>query len=320
MRALPGTGSTISLRTQDPDKARAIVQDRISHHSLKTLNGRRTVDFTLRQAQLDRVAFFEVSYGSDVETVATGSSDFYFLQLTLAGRCEIITGAADVKVNPGSYFVVNPRTTYRKRWSSDARQLIIRFPRRTVEQLSSADSAEQPVVFDQSAHQLPSALNDLINFFWRDITTEGRVRVGAIDRSASRHLVKAVLHLLPNSASAVVAPSDLPDCLLRADRYIRQSLAHDIGLTDIADAAGVSIRSLEGAFRRHWRTTPLTHVRNLRLDAAHHILTHPADTTSVTAAALASGFTHFGRFSQVYSRRFGELPSESLRRGLTATN
>jgi hypothetical protein len=51
---------------------------------------------------------------------------------------------AHVKVNSGSYFVLSPRTTYRKRWSSDARKLIIRLPRRTVEQLSSAESAEQP--------------------------------------------------------------------------------------------------------------------------------------------------------------------------------
>ena len=84
-----------------------------------------------------------MSYGSDVETVATGCSDSHFLQVTLAGRCEIATPTAHVKVNPGSYFGVSPGTTYRKRWSSDARQLIIRLPRRTVEQPSSAESPEQ---------------------------------------------------------------------------------------------------------------------------------------------------------------------------------
>lgn len=310
----------ISLQTRDPERARAIVQDRISAHSLRVRNGRRTVEFTLRQAELDRVTFLELSYGSDVEIVTNGCCDFYLLQLTLAGRCEIITRTVDMKVDPGCCCVVNPQTSYRKRWSSDAKQLIIRLPRRAVEQLSSADSTEQPVIFEQSAQQAPCALSDLINFLWRHVTAEGRARVRAIDRSASRLLVQAVLHLLPNSTSAVVEPNELPACLLRADRYIRRNLTDNIGLTEIADAAGVSTRSLANAFRRHWRTTPVTHVRNLRLDAAHQMLTHPADTTSVTNAALDAGFTHLGRFSQGYSHRFGELPSESLRRALTSTN
>ncbi|MGC2655752.1 MAG: helix-turn-helix domain-containing protein, partial [Mycobacterium sp.] len=64
---------------------------------------------------------------------------------------------------------------------------------------------------------------------------------------------------------------------------------------------------------------PVTHLRNVRLDSARRMLTQPSDGTSVTNVALAAGFSHLGRFSREYSRRFGELPSESLRRAL-ATN
>jgi transcriptional regulator GlxA family with amidase domain len=129
-----------------------------------------------------------------------------------------------------------------------------------------------------------------------------------------------VLHMLPNSANAGLAPNDLPACLPRADEYIRRNLAHHIELADIADAAGVSTRSLETAFRRCWRTTPVAHLRNLRLAAARRMLTHPVAGMSVTDAAFAAGVTHLGRFSQTYFRRYGELPSESLSRALAATN
>ena len=36
---------------------------------------------------------------------------------------------------------------------------------------------------------------------------------------------------------------------------------------------------------------------------------------SISSIALDYGFTHFGRFSQVYRKRFGESPSVTLRKG-----
>ncbi|WP_375487654.1 AraC family transcriptional regulator [uncultured Mycobacterium sp.] len=293
------------------------MRDRLSHHSLRILKQHQSLDFTLCQAKLYDITFLQVSYGNEVEVLATGSADFYVVQLTLEGMCLVTTSEARLEVGPGRVYVVNPRTTYRKRWSADATQLMVRVPRRPMEQLASADSHGAPVIFEQSAHPLPRTLDDLLKFFWRDVTTDGRTRSTPIDRSASRHLMRALLHLLPNSASTAASPHELPACLSRADRYIRQHLAEPIALADIADAAGVTIRSIENAFRRHWRTTPMTHVRNLRLEVAHVMLTEPVAGISVTDAALASGFTHLGRFSKGYVRRFGELPSESLRRALT---
>ncbi|BBZ52003.1 AraC family transcriptional regulator [Mycobacterium heidelbergense] len=320
MRVAPDAASGTSLRTRHADQARAILQDRLGRHSLRVLNPEGTVDFTLRQAQLDCITFFEISYGSDVEVFTSGLIDCYLLQLTLAGTCDVTTTEGRAEIGPGGFYVVNPSTAYRERWSSDATQLIVKLPRRPVDRLARADSEDRPVIFEQSSDPLPGPLDDLVKFLWRDLTTQGRARSSVIDRSAGNHLTKALLHLLPNSAVAVSAPDDLPACLFRADRYIRENLAGEIGLVDIAAAAGVSTRALENAFRRHWRTTPVAHVRNLRLEAAHSLLTDPVDGMSVTDAALACGFTHLGRFSQGYSRRFGELPSQSRRRALAATN
>ena len=315
-----GTESKISLRTRDVNEARAIMEDRVARHMLRTLDRPGRLDFRLRQAPLDGITFLEVSYGRDVEIVTPGPADFYVLQRTLEGTCEISTSSTDLEVGPGESYVVNPATTYRKRWSADAAQLMVRLPRGLIEQLGGFETDEQPIIFQELAEPLPPMLDDLVRFFWRDITTDNRARSGAIDRSASRHLLTAVLHLLPNSANADLAPSDLPECLPRADQYIRRNLAQHIDLATIADAAGVSTRFLETAFRRCWRTTPVAHVRNLRLDAARKLLTHPVPGMSVTDAAFAAGVTHLGRFSQSYFRRYGELPSQSLSRALASIN
>ncbi len=315
-----GTESTVSLQTDDVDEARAIMEDRVSRHLLRTLDQPGQLDFRLCEAPLDGITFLEVSYGRDVEIVTPGPFDFYVLQRTLKGTCEISTRAAELEIGPGDSYVVNPATAYRKRWSADAAQLMVRLPRGPIERLGGVETDEEPILFQEVAEPLPAMLDDLVKFFWRDITTDNRARSSALDRSASRHLMTAVLHLLPNSANADLGPSDLPACLPRADQYIRRNLAQHIDLADISDAAGVSSRALETAFRRFWRTTPVAHVRNLRLDAARRMLTHPVAGMSVTDAAFAAGVTHLGRFSQSYFRRYGELPSESLSRALAATN
>jgi AraC-like DNA-binding protein len=290
---------------------------RFARHSLRVLDRRRTLDFSLRQESLDQVTFLRISYGRDVELVTSGFRDFYLAQLTLAGTCEIdVEGSATAELGPGWIHVVNPGTAYRKRWSGDAEQLIVRFPRRSIQRLATADSDGQPVVFAPPSDRAPAAVDELVRFFWGDITAPGRTRSAVIDRSAGRHLMTAVLQSLPNSAATVATPDEVPACLGRADRYIRQNLAREIHLNDIAQAAGVSVRSLENAFRRYWRSTPTTHVRSLRLEAAHHLLTHPVRGMSVTDAATAAGFPHLGRFSRSYAQRFGELPSASLRRAL----
>jgi transcriptional regulator GlxA family with amidase domain len=55
-------------------------------------------------------------------------------------------------------------------------------------------------------------------------------------------------------------------------------------------------------------------LKSIRLERAHAELESPDAPASVTGVALKWGFVHLGRFAQDYRRRFGRLPSETLRR------
>jgi transcriptional regulator GlxA family with amidase domain len=108
---------------------------------------------------------------------------------------------------------------------------------------------------------------------------------------------------------------DTPQPLRRALAFIDERAGDPITLDEIAHAARLSPRGLQATFRRHLDTTPLAHLRAVRMQRAHRDLeiADPTDGTSVAAVAARWGFTHLGRFAIEYRRRFGTYPSQTLR-------
>jgi transcriptional regulator GlxA family with amidase domain len=59
----------------------------------------------------------------------------------------------------------------------------------------------------------------------------------------------------------------------------------------------------------------MQYARGRRLDDVRQkLLTSDPATTQVTSVAMDYGFWELGRFAQAYRGRFGERPSETLRR------
>lgn len=100
--------------------------------------------------------------------------------------------------------------------------------------------------------------------------------------------------------------------------YIQANWNRPLTVEDIADACGISVRSVFARFKQHRGMAPLTYVRELRLDRAHQrLLGNPED--SVISIAMACGFSSFGHFARRYREKFGELPSTTQTRGFTAS-
>lgn len=103
---------------------------------------------------------------------------------------------------------------------------------------------------------------------------------------------------------------------------IRRAIAHidssptvvSMTVPDLAAAVGASVRALQVGFRRTLDTTPLAYLRERRLTLARRELERASDETSVAQIADRCGFAHHGRFAADYRRRFGESPSDTLRR------
>ncbi|MBY5533847.1 AraC family transcriptional regulator [Rhizobium leguminosarum] len=146
---------------------------------------------------------------------------------------------------------------------------------------------------------------------------------GPLQRSplAASSLCDAAIYLLletcPNRYSnelALPAPAPAPRHVKWAIDFMQEHIAEPISLNDIALAAKVSVRTLQQGFRQFRQTTPMSYLQDLRMAAAHRDLLESDARQAIADVALKWGFMHPGRFAAEYRQRFGQLPSQTLKR------
>lgn len=111
------------------------------------------------------------------------------------------------------------------------------------------------------------------------------------------------------------APPSRPEINAVCD-YILGHLEQTITLTELELVSGLSARSLQLAFQKQFRCSPMQWLRRARLDWARRRLMSAGPGDSVTKIALDCGFTQMGQFSSAYRAQFGEAPSATRRRAL----
>jgi AraC-like DNA-binding protein len=146
------------------------------------------------------------------------------------------------------------------------------------------------------------------------------LRSGGVDtilwHSLSRETAAAFLRMYPPTV-AVLPPAVLLPRRARlraAVEYVHEHAAEPLSVSDIAAAAGLSVRATQEAFQRHLDQTPMAYLLRARLERVRRDLVQgePSETT-VQTVARRWGFGHLGRFSAAYRNEFGEYPRATLR-------
>ena len=104
------------------------------------------------------------------------------------------------------------------------------------------------------------------------------------------------------------------EIIRRAKRAVEERENERVFVGDLAEAAGVSERTLESAFNEYYGVGP---VRYLQLRHLHRIRralqVADSEAVSVSDVLIRHGEWEFGRFASRYRRLFGELPSDTLK-------
>ncbi|PZE64272.1 AraC family transcriptional regulator [Curtobacterium sp. MCBD17_021] len=147
------------------------------------------------------------------------------------------------------------------------------------------------------------------------------LRTGGVDtllwHTLTRGTAAAFLRMYPPTVAALPPAVLLPRRarLRAAVEYVHEHVAGPMSVSDIAGAAGLSVRATQEAFQRHLDLTPMQYLQHVRLEHVRRELLQADPTTSaVQAIARRWGFAHLGRFSAAYRTAYGEYPRNTLRR------
>lgn len=103
--------------------------------------------------------------------------------------------------------------------------------------------------------------------------------------------------------------------IARLEQAMRERPAEMLSMSDICAAVGVARRTLNLACLEFLGQGATQYARARRLEhVRHRLLTSDPGMTQVTRVAMDFGFWELGRFAQAYRVRFGERPSDTLRR------
>lgn len=97
--------------------------------------------------------------------------------------------------------------------------------------------------------------------------------------------------------------------------FIEANLQGRITLTQLEQLTGLGARALQLSFNRRFQCSPTEWIRRRRLERVRSILlSDDPSIPSIRDVARRYGFLQDGQFARLYRRRFGELPSATVRR------
>ncbi len=106
----------------------------------------------------------------------------------------------------------------------------------------------------------------------------------------------------------------LPRSVRRALEAMHANVGHQWRIAELAEVAGVSTRTLQRQFLSFLGKSPQAVRHDIGFDRARRDLLQGAFGEKVMDVAERCGFLHYGRFSIGYRGRYGETPSQTLKR------
>lgn len=168
---------------------------------------------------------------------------------------------------------------------------------------------------NQSAnHSLISLIRSFRDLHVDNASTVSPVAAARFEDLLSILIIDNVGHNFSHRKGLSPAHVITPAQVKRAIEFAKAHARDPITSNDMATAAGVNLRTLQGNFQKFLGTTPIEYLKWIRLEGARRDLLDAPPNAKIAHIATSWGFVHMGRFSMEYRSRFGVNPTADLRR------
>ncbi|WP_455922575.1 AraC family transcriptional regulator [Pseudomonas putida] len=308
----------------DRERIRERVGDVFKPHDLKVAAPTREVSASMHHVRQGRLSLNLLEYGAPVTIDPGRLEDFFLVQIPTRGSAEIQCDGMQFTSSPVCASIISPHAPVSMRWAADSPQLTLRLDREEVERHCAqhlGHPLQQPLRFEPRFDlttpaadyflQLLGTLADAL------AAPQHPIHHPLVLKQFEATLINALLYGQPNNLqdglNTPAQPRKIsPFFVKRTEEFILAHAHEPLAIEQLAEHAGVSVRTLFAGFREYRGTSPMAFLRDVRMERVHQALRSPGQE-SVTDIALKWGFSHLGRFSQEYRKRYGELPSATLR-------
>ncbi|MEQ1964746.1 AraC family transcriptional regulator [Xenorhabdus khoisanae] len=307
--------------SNDLDEVKSMVGRVMQPHQLKILGHSQKLNARMHYIPLGDLSISRLRYSANVEINPGELDSFFLVQMPLAGCACIESGEQHLDSTPNIASVLSPNQQTSMRWSTDNDQFMVRISRPLLERTlvgQLGHPLDQPLIFELGFEwQRCQAWRCLMPYLLECTTQVPDILQHKLITSQIEQLLSVTLlstHQHNYSESAANRRCTIrPRHVRKVQEYLQAHAHEPITVEQLAQIAGVSLRSLYSGFKEFLDISPMQYLRNLRME---HVRTEllAGEATSVTGIALRWGFAHMGRFSAEYKARYGETPSESLKR------
>ncbi|MCW6008175.1 AraC family transcriptional regulator [Micromonospora sp. CPCC 205371] len=315
----------MSFQTSDVDETRAFCREFFHPLTLDVTSGGDGFTFDITATRLGPMTIGDIGFGAET-SLACEYRSAYQLNMPLAGRLDGEHSGQPFSASPGRGSLYNPEGPVRlPRLGADLRVMVVKIDTAAlVAELESLlghaiRGPLRPAPDIDFATGPGRSLARLLALVRAEMDNpDGLITqpllAGRLSHSVLTGLLMATDHPYREELSRP-APPARPRSVQHVVDAIEATPDVPFTVRDLANMAGVSVRSLQEGFREYVGMPPMAYLRRVRLERVHADMS-AANGRSETVASVAHrwGFTHLGRFAQAYRAVYGDLPAQTLRR------
>jgi AraC-like DNA-binding protein len=266
-----------------------------------------------------------VKYGPAVTVVAAdGGRDDFWLHIPVRGTFEVTNCRGSVACAPDQEGVLSGPAGHLTRSHAGSERITLVVPRSTMEIQLAMLLGDAPREALEFAPKI-----DLASGHGLSLTRYLRMAIADLERPGSmlhqpavrgifeQFMMTGLLLSQPNNHSEALGRGGrpiVPRDMRRAIDYIEAHLDTAFKTADVIKATGIAGRTLFKHFKDFKGISPMRYAQNARFREVRRSLLQAEPEEGVTDIAMRWGFTHMGRFSIEYRLRYGESPSQTLKR------